>query len=161
MKRSFLLMGIIPILLISCAVNKNTLRTAYKTPPSEDEKYFGTTNSLSEKAALAMIGTFPKHKYRGLHKKSLDSTWTRFDVQMLRDILNNSNVDSFKIFLAVKINPDDAATFRLPTVVLQIKLKETTTHASKGSSSVLAEYQYLSGSQLCPPPRGDCRVIPE
>ena len=155
-------MGIIPILLISCAVNKNTLRTAYNTPPSDDEKYFGATNSLSEKAALAMIGTFPKHKDRVFHNRRLDSAWTQFGVQTLRDILTNANVDSFKIFLAVNINPDDAATFRLPTVVLQIKLNATTTTAiSKGSSSVLAQYQYLSSSQLCPPPRGDCKVKPQ
>ena len=122
MKRSFLLMGLIPIL---------------------------------------MIGTFPKHKYRGLRKKRLDSAWTQFGVQTLRDILGNTNVDSFKIFLAVDINPENATTFRLPTVVIQIKLKEIATPISKGSSSILAQYQYLSGSQLCPPPKSSCRVKPE
>lgn len=161
MKRSLLLMGIFPILLISCAVNKNALRTAYNTPPSDEQKYFGDTISLSETAALAMIGTFPKHKDRVFHKHRIDSAWTRFDVQTLANILQNPNVDSFKICLAVNINPDDPSTFRLPTVVLQIKLKETTVAIAKGSSTVLAQYQYLSSSQLCPPPKGDCRVKPQ
>ncbi|HXS55207.1 MAG TPA: hypothetical protein VN726_03720 [Hanamia sp.] len=161
MKKIFFLIGIVPIFLISCAVNKNALRTAYNTPPSDEQKYFGDTISISETAALAMIGTFPKHKYRGLHKKRLDSTWTQFNVQTLSQILNNSNVDSLKIFSAVSINPDNESTFRLPTVVIQIKLKETTVAIAKGSSTTLAQYQYLSSSQLCPPPKGDCRVKPQ
>jgi hypothetical protein len=158
MKKLLILAALIPILLISCGIHKNLLRTAYNTPPSENEKYFGPTNSLSEKAALAMIGTFPKHKYRGFRHQKVDSAWTRVDIATMRDILNDKNAESVTLFLAAEINPDAPDTYLLPTVVIQIKLIETDASKGKGSYLQFAKTQYLSSPHICPPPRGECNT---
>ncbi len=157
MKKLLLFLTIVLLFLISCGPSKKELRIAYNTNPTPDEKYDNDPNSLSKKAALAMIGEFKRHKYRGWRKHYVDSAWTYFTKDELAKFTKDDNIVSVKFFLAAQINPDDKETFKIPTIVVQLVTQDgNKARGSNFSGSVL----YVSGTQYCPPPKGSCRVTP-
>ncbi len=142
MKKIILLMGAFMFLVISCSSNK----------------YVAKSNS-DDDIAKTMISVFPTHKYRFLKMGKLRNTSSFLDIGVLRDIINNPNVDSIKFFLAAEI--DKGAQFRYPTVVLQIISTDPSQPKGKGSNLMRLNYQYKRTITLCPPPPGGCRIEPQ
>lgn len=166
MKKIIFLTASSMFFLISCSLNKR-LKDASHIPPTEAENYFNNdTLALSETAAKLMIETFPKHKHKFTRKtqsfreKEGYGASASFDKEFLQGILNDSNIDSVRFFLAILIN-DGKDSFKIPTIVMQVKLKETSAKKGKGSMFDYAKYQYLKAGTLCPPPPGNCRIMPQ
>ncbi len=149
-------MGIFTFFLISCSYNKYLVKTQFQKA-SDEENYFNSDNALRSADAIAMITAFPIHKYRWPHQYRLLNSSSYFDIKDLQKIANDPNVDAVRFFLAA--NTDNIkANFRLPIIILQVKLKKTDIQKEKGSVFSYAQYQYLKNIGLCPPPPGGCKL---
>ena len=162
MKQLIFFLTALTFFFFSCSTNKRLANNARNTGNENFDSidYFHSSSFLSTKKAELMIQEFPKHKHRIFGNKQLSYAWASFDPQLLAKINSDQNVDAVKFFLAAIIEKGN--NFRLPTVVMQVKLKSL--HQSgKGSGEEnqfppSSLYNYYSPMNLCPPPSNDCKL---
>ncbi len=144
MKNLFFAAGIIVCTLLSCSSSKNFDKDVCPHV-TKSEDYFKSSNAICEKEAVAMINRFPRHKTRFNRKNNLSNSWSSFDLHDLQNLSDHiAHIDSIKIYFAGQIirNRD---TFRYPTYVMQIKLKNV-------DKNLANQFQYIKAPLYCPPP---------
>jgi hypothetical protein len=147
----------------SCSTNKRLVEQANSISSNFDspDNYFHDSSFIDAKLAELMIKDFPRHKYRGLRKNRLKYAWATFSPHLLEEINKEKNV-KITFFLANILAKGDS--FRLPTVLMQIKLGSSAVAVNgKGAANadefpLFATYIYYKPVSLCPPPPTDCRL---
>ena len=163
------LMASLMFFLISCSINKKLSKSSgfddYKDIPGA-EKYFDFKGDmLSKDTAEFMISEFYNHKYGWPRRKKIDTAWASFNPKLLKQIANDKNVFDIKFCLATQITND--STYRFPTIIIRLQLlkysEEMNGKDSTGqlSNLLLSKPLYFKAGTLCPPPPGNCRIMPQ
>jgi hypothetical protein len=163
MRQSIFLLTELMFIFFSCSTNNKLAEQANGITSNFDspDNYFKDSSFIDAKLAELMIKDFPKHKYRGWRKNRLKYAWASFSPHLLEEVNKNKNV-RITFFLANILKKGDS--FRLPTVVMQIKLNSSAVAvngkgvAYENQFPLTASYIYYGPSSLCPPPTNDCKL---
>lgn len=153
------------IILASCSSGKE-ISSLYPIPGPEYEnipfvkKYAGNPFYIPPEKAFQYLELFRKHKYRIIKKKELAVAWSKFNLKLLKDILNDPEVDS--VFFLNAAHPKNGVPpefSRHPFIIMQVINKPTSViQSGSGEYTTQKTPVYFSPVKICPPPNVGCRV---
>lgn len=165
MKKGCFVLVAIAIYFISCTSSRVSVSTINGEVYSNDpfvKKYKDSVDFLPPNIAIEYIHEFKNHKYHGLKRFPLKNAWSFFSPALLKEVVNDPDVDSITFLLAAfpkkGIKREDR---RHPFVIMQALPKISLEARGKGSSNVVMSTSnavYLKPSNLCPPPNSGCRI---
>lgn len=124
------------------------------------KKYKDYPGYLPPGEAVKYIGTFKKHRYRGLRKNQLQVVRSTFVRGLMRDLANDEHVDSIYYYMAAfpkEFVSKDSSLF--PFVMMQVVPKNRDTLRKDKYPLPPTTAIFFMPAGLCPPPGIGCRIV--